>query len=154
MDSEPNKSTDYDDENQYELYPAEHDDDVAMEEDGAEAREGERPGNNAEPDDERAFPRSRQRSIKELVQKAAEGLGHPHQERFLRILTGAKASQEVIQAAKDLNCSVCKKFSRTKPPRRELGINEIVGADTLWLPTVNEMVRVRKLFAGGLSDLA
>ncbi|CAE7570057.1 unnamed protein product, partial [Symbiodinium pilosum] len=79
------------------------------------------------------LPGSRARTLQQLVQKAHEGLGHPHLEQFLRILKGAKATKEVIQAAKQLRCSVCQKFSQTRPPRRaapprELGINEVVGA--------------------------
>ena len=101
------------------------------------------------------LPGSRARTLQQLVQKAHEGLGHPHLERFLRILKGAKATKEVIQVAKQLRCSVCEKFSQTRPPRRaapprELGINEVVGADTLWLPAVQG----RKRLALNLIDYA
>ena len=79
-------------------------------------------------------------TIQKLVQRAHEGLGHPHRERFLRILRYAKAKPEVIEEAKKLQCSVCARHQEMKParraaPPRELGVNEIVGVDVIYLPT-------------------
>ena len=93
--------------------------------------------------EERDLPGSRGRTLRQLVRRAHDGLGHPHRERFVRILRAAKASDEVIQIAKELKCSVCEKFLTVKPPRkaappRELGINEVIGMDTVWLPTVGQ----------------
>ena len=79
----------------------------------------------------------------QLVRRAHEGLGHPHRERFVRILKAAKASEDVIKIAQELKCSVCEKFLQTRPPRRaapprEFGINEVIGMDTIWLPMVGQ----------------
>ncbi|CAE7795674.1 GIP [Symbiodinium necroappetens] len=55
----------------------------------------------------------------------------------------AKANEEVLQEARNLKCSVCEKFASVRPPRkaappREFGINEVIGMDTVWLPTVGQ----------------
>ncbi|OLQ12727.1 Copia protein [Symbiodinium microadriaticum] len=93
--------------------------------------------------DERDLPGSRTRTLPQLVKRAHDGLGHPHRERFLRILKAAKANEEVLQEARNLKCSVCEKFASVRPPRkaappREFGINEVIGMDTVWLPTVGQ----------------
>ena len=93
--------------------------------------------------DERDLPGSRTRTLRQLVKRAHDGLGHPHRERFLRILKAAKATEEVLQEARNLKCSVCEKFASVRPPRkaappREFGINEVIGMDTVWLPTVGQ----------------
>ncbi|OLP81508.1 hypothetical protein AK812_SmicGene37952 [Symbiodinium microadriaticum] len=93
--------------------------------------------------DERDLPGSRTRTLRQLVKRAHDGLGHPHRERFLRILKAAKATEEVLQEARNLKCSVCEKFAAVRPPRkaappREFGINEVIGMDTVWLPTVGQ----------------
>ena len=93
--------------------------------------------------EEKALPGSRHRTLVQLVRRAHEGLGHPHRERFVRILKAAKASEDVIKIAQELKCSVCEKFLQTRPPRRaapprEFGINEVIGMDTIWLPMVGQ----------------
>ena len=42
--------------------------------------------------EERDLPGSRQRTLKQLVRRAREGLGHPNVDRFVRILKSAKAT--------------------------------------------------------------
>ena len=78
-----------------------------------------------------------------MVKRAHDGLGHPHRDRFIRILKAAKATEEVVQIARDLKCSVCERFATVRPPRRaapprEFGINEVIGMDTVWLPTADQ----------------
>ena len=82
----------------------------------------------------------RTKMLKALVRRAHNGLGHPHKDRFCRILKAAKAGDEIIKIAQEMECSVCRRFDETRPQRRaappkEYGVNEIVGLDTLWLPT-------------------
>ena len=93
-------------------------------------------------DDSRPLPLQRRFRLQRLLQRAHEGLGHPHQDRFLRILRYAKASPEIIKEAKALSCSVCARHQAMKParraaPPREIGINDIVGIDVIYLPTRN-----------------
>ena len=83
-----------------------------------------------------SFPGSHPLSLKQLVKRAHEGLGHPHLERFIRILRHSRASPEVIQIAKEMKCNVCEAFRRTRPartaaPPREIGVNEAVGVDSV-----------------------
>ncbi|CAE7037736.1 RE1 [Symbiodinium sp. CCMP2592] len=59
------------------------------------------------------------------------------------ILKAAKATEEVVDIARKMKCSVCEKFAVVRPPRkaappREYGINEVIGMDTVWLPTVGQ----------------
>ena len=61
--------------------------------------------------EKRDLPGTRRRTLRQLVRRAHDGLGHPHQERFLRILRAAKASDEVLKIAKELKCSVCARSS-------------------------------------------
>ena len=106
--------------------------------------------------EEKDLPGSQQRTLRQLVRRAHDGLGHPHRERFIRILRAAKASPEVIKLAQDLKCSVCEKFLQTRPPRRaapprEFDVNEVIGMDTVWLPTVGQK---RKRIALNIIDYA
>ena len=83
-----------------------------------------------------SFPGSHPLSLPALVKRAHEGLGHPGKDRFLRILKHSKASEQVLKIAKELKCSVCERFKRPRPsragaPPREVGLNEIVGVDTI-----------------------
>ena len=84
------------------------------------------------------FPGSHPLSLEALVRRAHDGLGHPGRDRFLRILKNSKASQKVMDIAKNLKCSVCEKFKLPRPsrvgaPPREIGLNEVVGIDTFQL---------------------
>ena len=84
------------------------------------------------------FPGSHPLSLEALVKRAHDGLGHPGKERFLRILANSKASPKVMEIAKSLKCSVCEKFklprtARAAAPPKEIGLNEIVGVDTIQL---------------------
>ncbi|CAE7232206.1 RE1 [Symbiodinium sp. CCMP2456] len=74
----------------------------------------------------------------------------------VKILRAAKASDDVIKVAQDLRCSVCERFLQTRPPRRaapprELGLNEVIGMDTVWLPAVGQK---RKKIALNIIDYA
>eukprot|EP00435_Cladocopium_sp_Y103_P050254 s2395_g15.t1 len=89
---------------------------------------------------EKPWPGQRPISLARLIQRAHEGLGHPHKERFLRILRFSKASKEVMDAARQFTCSACQRNSAVKParraaPPREIETNEVVGIDVVWLPT-------------------
>lgn len=80
--------------------------------------------------EERDLPGSRHRTLKQLVRRAHEGLGHPNVDRFVRILKSAKATGEVLDIARNLKCSVCDRFAQTRPqrraaPPREYGLNEV-----------------------------
>ena len=84
------------------------------------------------------FSGSHPLSLEALVRRAHDGLGHPGRDRFLRILKNSKASQKVMDIAKNLKCSVCEKFKLPRPsrvgaPPREIGLNEVVGIDTFQL---------------------
>ena len=53
-------------------------------------------------------------------------------------MKNSKASQKVMDIAKNLRCSVCEKFKLPRPsrvgaPPREIGLNEVVGIDTFQL---------------------
>lgn len=107
-------------------------------------RELPRPGPLAEvhpldePEEKEHFPGTHPLSLEALVKRAHEGLGHPGKDRFIRILTNSKASPKVLEIAKNLKCSVCEKFklprpSRAAAPPKDIGLNEIVGVDTIQL---------------------
>eukprot|EP00434_Breviolum_minutum_P025504 symbB.v1.2.022535.t1/scaffold2006.1/size92704/3 len=86
-------------------------------------RFGEEEGEPSEPVNqykERSFPGTHHLSLEALVRRAHEGLGHPGRDRFLRILTNSKASKKVLEIAKNLQCS-------------EIGLNEVIGVDTIQL---------------------
>ena len=94
----------------------------------------------------REIPLRRRFTLQRLLQRAHDGLGHPDRERFLRILRYSKASEEVLQAAKQLECSICRRHQMTRPPRRaapprELGANECIGVDVVYLPTIGQRSR-------------
>ena len=95
----------------------------------------------------RPLPREKPFSLEQLVKRAHAGLGHVNNEKLARILQQAKASPEAIHIAKNLKCAVCQAHQRVAAPRaaappRILHVNEIVGADTVWLPTVNGKQRM------------
>eukprot|EP00435_Cladocopium_sp_Y103_P045885 s792_g13.t1 len=84
------------------------------------------------------FPGTHPLSLEALVKRAHDGLGHPGRERFLRILANSKASPKVMEIARGLKCSVCEKFklprpSRAAAPPKEIGLNELIGVDTIQL---------------------
>ena len=90
------------------------------------------------PPETRSFPGTHPLSLAALVRRAHEGLGHPSKERFLRILKYSKASERVLELARGLQCTVCARFKRPAPsrqgaPPREIGLNEVVGIDTIQL---------------------
>ena len=87
----------------------------------------------------RDLPHQRPIRLRRLIQKAHEGLGHPHQDRFLRILKFSKASPEVMREARNFRCAACIRNSQVKParraaPPRELTMNQILGVDVVFLP--------------------
>lgn len=98
------------------------------------------PEEDLQPGGRRALlPHQRGATLKTLVRRAHEGLGHPHKERFLKILKFSKASEEVMQIARDFQCAACARNQTVKParraaPPREIEVNEIVGVDVVWLP--------------------
>ena len=87
----------------------------------------------------RQFPGMRQITLEKLVRRAHEGLGHPDNNRLVRILRQSQAPEEAIQIAKDLKCSVCSSYRlpdaprRGAPPRKSLAVNDLVGIDTVHL---------------------
>eukprot|EP00435_Cladocopium_sp_Y103_P056623 s299_g19.t1 len=107
---------------------------LAVEEEESEERD-EPEAQDPVPEKEN-FPGSHPLSLEALVKRAHDGLGHPGRDRFLRILANSKASQKVMDIAKRLKCSVCEKFKLPKPsragaPPREVGLNELVGIDSI-----------------------
>ena len=87
----------------------------------------------------RDLPHQRPIRLRRLIQKAHEGLGHPHQDRFLRILKFSKASPEVMREARNFRCAACIRNSQVKParraaPPRELTMNQTLGIDVVFLP--------------------
>jgi len=93
------------------------------------------------------LPRERPFSVEQLVRRAHEGLGHPGNDRLARILKNAKASDEAIRFAKNLKCSVCQQHGTVHPARRgappkQLHVNEIVGVDTVYIPTIDGKKRM------------
>eukprot|EP00435_Cladocopium_sp_Y103_P040911 s2194_g11.t1 len=96
--------------------------------------------------DWKELPLASRFTLSRLLQRAHEGLGHPSNERFLRILRYAKAKPEVIEAAKKMKCSVCERHKQVRPARRgappkELHFNECVGVDVVYLPTLGGKTR-------------
>ncbi len=86
----------------------------------------------------RLLPHQRGASLRTLIRRAHEGLGHPHKERFLKILKYSKANEEVMSAAREFQCAACARNQTVRParraaPPREIGINEVVGVDVVWL---------------------
>ena len=78
-------------------------------------------------------------TIEKLVRRAHEGLGHPDNNRLVRILQQSQAPEEAIRAAKELKCSVCVTHRlpdpprRGAPPRESVAVNDLVGIDTVHL---------------------
>ena len=58
------------------------------------------------------LPGDREQKPHNLIQKKDEQLGHPHSQRFVRILQLGGASPEAIAVAKNLNCSMCARLKR------------------------------------------
>ncbi|CAE7510335.1 unnamed protein product, partial [Symbiodinium pilosum] len=87
----------------------------------------------------RHFPGMAKVTLQQMLRRAHEGLGHPEQNRFLRILQNSKVSDEVLEEAKKFRCSTCEAYRlpaaarRGAPPKEELFINEHVGVDTVHL---------------------
>jgi hypothetical protein len=76
------------------------------------------------------------RALRTEVMKAHRGMGHPHHDRFLRILRLGGASLATLGIAKSFECSQCKEDVRPKPwrraaPPRELEFNQVLGVDTV-----------------------
>ena len=118
-----------------ETYPLEDGEEAEEEENGAEDPEGELAVRER-------LPRERPFSLEQLVRRAHEGLGHCGNERLARILKSAKASDEAIRIARNLKCSVCHQHAELKParraaPPRQLHVNEVVGIDSVYLPSVD-----------------
>ena len=104
----------------------------ALDEEMEDAEREESPGKD--------FPGTHPLSLEALVKRAHEGLGHPSKERFLRILKYSKANAKVMEIARNLRCSVCDRFktpktSRAAAPPREIGVNDVVGMDTVTVRT-------------------
>ena len=121
---------------------------MAVEEEGAEAEPGEVGGEVVAADGPtQDLPLQSRFSLKRLLQRAHEGLGHPSTDKFIRILRYSKAKPEVIEEAiKRLSCSVCRRHQQVKParrsaPLRELEFNDTVGTDVIYLPTPNQKTR-------------
>lgn len=90
----------------------------------------------------RPLPREQPMSLQHLVRRAHCGLGHPGNEKLVRILKQAKASEEAIKIARGLQCPTCQRHQKTRPPRagappRELVANQILGVDSVWLPGID-----------------
>ena len=123
----------------------------AAEDENAEvagAENGEPEGNRDEA--ERYLPRERPFTVEQLVRRAHNGLGHPSNKRLARILKSAGAKEEAVVAAKQLKCSVCEQHRPVRParqatPPKELGTNEIVGVDTVYVehPSGKRKIRGR-----------
>ena len=114
-----------------EIYAAD-DADAEVVEDEGDGQEN--PGDERE----RYLPRERPFTVEQLVRRAHNGLGHPSNERLARILKSAGAKEDAIAAAKTLKCSVCEQHRPVRParqaaPPKELGTNEIVGVDTIYV---------------------
>ena len=91
-----------------------------------------------DPEDVAALEPSRRRNLMYEIEKAHRGLGHPHKERFLRILRAGQASKLVLALAKTFECPQCREEQRPKAwrraaPPRELSFNEVVGVDVITL---------------------
>ncbi|OLQ01053.1 hypothetical protein AK812_SmicGene16199 [Symbiodinium microadriaticum] len=91
----------------------------------------------------RNFPGMREITLEKMVRRAQEGLGHPDNNRLVRILRQSQAPEEAIQIAKDLKCSVCASYRlpdaprRSAPPREAMTVNDLVGIDTVHLRDFN-----------------
>ena len=107
-------------------------------------------GDNIDEDEEQIYkrlPREKPFSLKQLVRRAHEGLGHPGNDKLARILKDAGAHPDAVKIAKELECAVCQQHQKLFAPRaaappREWHFNQVVGIDTVWLPTVNNKTRM------------
>ena len=85
------------------------------------------------------FPGMSKVTLERMVRRAHEGLGHPENGRFVRILRHSHADPEAIEIAKNLRCCVCEAYKvpapirQGAPPREDLFINDLVGVDTVHL---------------------
>eukprot|EP00435_Cladocopium_sp_Y103_P011110 s283_g2.t2 len=107
---------------------------------------GDEPGDLPQPDAGHPLQPQRPRTLKTLIRRAHEGLGHPHRERFLKILKYSNASEEVMKEARKFECTACIRNKTVRParracPPREIQINEVVGADLVWLTTPDGSTR-------------
>lgn len=94
------------------------------------------------------------KTINGELQRAHRGMGHPHHDRFLRILRLGGASSAVLGLAKLYECSQCKESARPKPwrraaPPRELSFNQVVGVDTLTVKHHEVSVRCLNIICWG-----
>ena len=134
------------DKDQCYLLAAQMEHEIAEKEQSAEIRvdaleDQEADEEETEASDERYkyLPRERAFSLKTLIRRAHEGLGHCGNERLARILKNARASPQAIQVAKDYHCPLCEQQKKVQParaaaPPRELTTNSIVGVDSIYLP--------------------
>lgn len=81
-------------------------------------------------------------SLGKLFQRAYEGLGHPNNDRFVRILKYVNAKPNMIEDAKKFQCSLCQRYQQVRParqavPPKELDFNNCVGVDVVYLPLPN-----------------
>ena len=88
------------------------------------------------------------------IEKAHRGMGHPHQQRFLRILKLGRATTAALGLAKTFQCSQCKESTRPKPwrrsaPPRELSFNEVVGVDTVTIKHYDHNIRCLNIVCWG-----
>ena len=134
---------------EYDLMAAEEDtpeeqEDI-VEPDAAEEKFEENPGGREEKP--KYLPRERPFSLRQLIKRAHDGLGHPANDRLVRILRHAGASPEAIEQARRHQCAVCARHEKVKPPRpaappRQWQVNQVVGVDTVWLPTLGKKTRM------------
>lgn len=94
------------------------------------------------------------RILNSELMKAYRGLGHPHRDRFYRILKMGGANDAVLGLAKMFVCAQCQEDSRPKPwrraaPPRELAFNELVGIDTLTLKHHDVSIRCLNIICWG-----
>ena len=91
------------------------------------------------------FPGMKEVTLEKLVRRAHEGLGHPDNNRLVRILRQSQAPEEAVQIAKDLKCSVCASYRlpdaprKSAPPREAMTVNDLVGIDTVHLRDHNNV---------------
>eukprot|EP00435_Cladocopium_sp_Y103_P029207 s2890_g7.t1 len=97
---------------------------------------------------------SQRKAINVELEKAHRGMGHPHHDRFLRILRLGGASSAVLGLAKMYECSQCKENARPKPwrraaPPRELSFNQVVGVDTVTIKHHEVSIRCLNIICWG-----
>ena len=97
---------------------------------------------------------SQRKAINVELEKAHKGMGHPHHDRFLRILRLGGSSSAVLGLAKMYECSQCKESARPKPwrraaPPRELSLNQVVGVDTVTIKHHEVNIRCLNIICWG-----